>query len=228
MGTLGRIWFHDNPWPNGHAISEFAWSGRLDEEGRLWFDLHLETVDYASEGPAAADLDDNWHSTVVWCNYHNCTLSSTNWADEGSTGFSAGSPGEPLTWARLTERTLTADVTSDGEAYDFDMHHSFLIYLMGHDGVADHRLSIRPAASIGSYDLEWTGKIALAYTGDHDLSHTFRAEVPSARFDGFVVDDGMSDDDAWELFRNACPDADQFELVKTDDRRRFLPLRVKP
>jgi hypothetical protein len=227
MGTYGRIWFHDSPWPSGHAVSEFAWSGRLDDEGRLWFDLHLETVDYDSEAPAAVDLEDSWHSTIVWCNYGNCTLSSTNWADEGSTGFLVGTPEKPLTWTKLPDQPFTADTTRAGDEYDFDTHHAFLIYLMGHDGVADHRLSVLRAERAGHFDLEWTGRIALAYAGDNELVHSFRAAFPGALFQGFVVDAAIPDDDAWRQFRAACSNADQFELVKLSDSRRFLPREGK-
>jgi hypothetical protein len=224
MSTHGRIWFHDNPWPNGHAVSEFVWSGRLDENGRLWLDLHLETVDYKSEEPPTQDLDDDWHSPIVWCNYHSCTLSSTEWADDGSTGFFVGDQEHPLTWKDLTTRQLTADATSDGEPYDFETHQAFLIYLTGHDGVADHKLSISPAATPNHFDLEWTGRVALAYGGDMELSHTFRAQLPAASFAGFTVDDNVSDDEAWARFREACTDANQFELVSREKGGRVFRL----
>ncbi len=49
---MGRIWFPGNPWPDGHRIEEFAWTGRLDDAGRLWFDLTLRTGPYDEAGVA--------------------------------------------------------------------------------------------------------------------------------------------------------------------------------
>jgi hypothetical protein len=43
-----RIYFKDNPWPEGHPIKEFVWSARI-EGSDVWFDMHLETENYYSE-----------------------------------------------------------------------------------------------------------------------------------------------------------------------------------
>lgn len=43
--SFGRIFFPGNPWPEGHRIKEFAWSGRLDAKTGLWFDLHVRGAD---------------------------------------------------------------------------------------------------------------------------------------------------------------------------------------
>ncbi|WP_430781416.1 hypothetical protein [Actinoplanes sp. G11-F43] len=56
---MGRIWFPGNPWPDGHRIEEFAWTGRIDDAGRLWFDLTLRTGPYDEAGVAEdRDPDD--------------------------------------------------------------------------------------------------------------------------------------------------------------------------
>lgn len=58
----GRIWFPGNPWPGGHRVTEFAWTGRLDDAGRLWFDLSLQTEPYDDSGePATPGPDDFSH-----------------------------------------------------------------------------------------------------------------------------------------------------------------------
>ncbi|RLJ33221.1 hypothetical protein CLU97_2699 [Chryseobacterium sp. 7] len=46
MESVSKIYFIDNPYPNGHAIETFSWSGRIDEYGFIWFDFHLKTENY--------------------------------------------------------------------------------------------------------------------------------------------------------------------------------------
>ena len=60
---MDRIYFVDNPWPNGHRIINFKWSAHfkyeeeevLKERTGLYFDLYLETADYYEED---LDLDE--------------------------------------------------------------------------------------------------------------------------------------------------------------------------
>jgi hypothetical protein len=204
MSLCGRIWFPGNPWPTGHAIQEFRWSGRLDTGGRLWFDLHLETVDYHSEGPPGLEHEDSWRSPVVWGNYGNCTLSSTFWQDEGSTGLLAGSAEAPLDWASLVGREFWADPADEGATIDQDQEPAFRIYLLGHDAVAAHRVRFRDGSAPGVFDIEWTGRIALAYTGEHSLLHTFRAQISGAKFEGFELPQELTESEARERLRAAC------------------------
>jgi len=44
-----RIYFKDNPYPNGHLIKEFKWSARVFSEDGLWFDFHLISDNYYAE-----------------------------------------------------------------------------------------------------------------------------------------------------------------------------------
>lgn len=217
----GRIWFIDNPWPGGHAIEEFVWSGRLDADGSLWFDLHLETVDYKSEAAAAIDRGPHWQSTIVWQNYHSCTLSSTNWADEGSKGLAVGGESSPLKWADLNGSTFTADGAEIGDSVDVNVEPAFLIYLTGHDATAGHQVTFKKGAPAGAFDIEWTGKIALVYSGDDELKHTFKAQLAGIEFQGFVVNDELSDEEAKEKFAIACADAGLFKLAVINDKRMF-------
>ena len=43
-----RIHFPGNPWPEGHALTEFAWTARV-VDGVVWCDLHLRSADYYAE-----------------------------------------------------------------------------------------------------------------------------------------------------------------------------------
>jgi len=40
-----RIYFKNNPWPEGHAVKNFAWTAEV-RDGMVWFHFHLETDDY--------------------------------------------------------------------------------------------------------------------------------------------------------------------------------------
>ncbi len=210
---IGRIWFPGNPWPNGHAIKRFDWSGCMDAKGSLRFDLHLETVDYDSEAEPAIDEEDDWRAPGVWGNYHSCTISSTEWKEEGTTGLAAGSPEAPLVWGAISETELVADEAEQGAMFEFDPP-AFWTYLTGHDAVADHHVRFLKSSQ-GAFDLEWRGRIALAYAGDNELKHTFRAVVPGVRFQGFAAPKGMSVKKAGKLFATSCRDAELFVARET-------------
>ncbi len=70
MESISKIYFTDNPYPNGHNIEEFSWSGRIDEYGSIYFDFHLKTENYyanddENEEDEAEGLPD-WDSKIVW------------------------------------------------------------------------------------------------------------------------------------------------------------------
>ncbi len=86
MESISKIYFTDNPYPNGHNIEEFSWSGRIDEYGSIYFDFHLKTENYyanddENEEDEAEGLPD-WDSKIVWGNYHACILSSKYWGEQ--------------------------------------------------------------------------------------------------------------------------------------------------
>jgi hypothetical protein len=197
----GRIWFPGNPWPGGHRVRTFDWSGRLDGLGRLWFDLHLRTADY-DEGDVKNDQDQDedengepgersdWESPIVWNNYHRCTISSTFWG-EGS-GLLAATAGRPFRLGGAEPQPLAADPLPAG---DRDGEPAFCIYLLGHDSVADHRVMFT-ADGTGHHHVEWVGRVALTYAGDEEFRYEFRAEIRGARFAGVTPAAGMSVDEA--------------------------------
>ena len=81
-----RIYFKDNPWPEGHPIKRFAWSAK-EIDGDIWFDMHLESADYYAERDIEDDEDEgypsDWTAPAVWSNYHSCILSSNYWHHGG-------------------------------------------------------------------------------------------------------------------------------------------------
>ena len=214
----GRIYFPGNPWPEGHPIKALTWSGRLDAERGLFFDLHLESEDYDTERDVEdLDTDSDYEAPGAWGNYHSCILSSTFW-HEG--GWVVGTPKAPLSFLALAGRTSIVDGLVEPK---FDFHdlddRSFHIYLLGHDDVADHRIEFERDGD--TWDLDWQGRIALAYAGDYDFDYTFRVEASSVTFSGIRVGAELDDDRAHALLADCCREAALFDLVTEGEVRWF-------
>ena len=165
-----RIYFKDNPWPEGHPIKEFKWSAR-DKGNDIWFDLHLKSEDYYSERDIEDDEEieypSDWAAPIVWGNYHACTLSSTHW---GNGGFKVCSV---LEYSPEFIDGLEIEVDPKPQMIeDFD-DFSFHIYLLGHDAVAKHRIKFERIGTSLKYRIIWSGKIAQAYVGDYEFKHDF-------------------------------------------------------
>lgn len=204
----GRIWFPGNPWPDGHRIAEFNWTGRLNEDGRLWFDFTLVSADYYEEAdPPDGDTPlPDWASPMAWGNYHRCRISSTYWADEGDeAGLLAGEPGRPFPLGAAEPQVLQADPLPIGDPEDL----AFFVYLLGHDTVADHTVTFTPAAD-GTYRIDWTGRIALTYMGEEEFTHEFRAEVTDLTLGQIEFPETMSAQDAAAGLALTLEGADSF------------------
>ncbi|MFD7659569.1 hypothetical protein ACFV4N_36820 [Actinosynnema sp. NPDC059797] len=163
---MGRIWFPGNPWPDGHRIAMFAWNGRLDHDGRLWFNLELTTAPYLETPPSEAVAGtDHWSSAETWEEYERCWLTSYGFGD-----LLAGTPERPF---RLTRpHRLTADplpLSRPGADLTWFTH------VLGHDASADHELVFTPEATGTGHRIDWTAKVALTYLlGEEDFRHGFR------------------------------------------------------
>jgi hypothetical protein len=176
--SVGRIYFPQNPWPAGHPITEFTWSCKAVGND-AWFDFNLLSADYDAELEVCDDpsITDDWRSPIVWGNFHSCILSSTYWSAEAREAIRgvrccALAEYDP---GNLDGVTLEADPLPIG---DWDSRRrAFLIYLLGHDTVAGHSLRFIRAADAGTYDIVWTGRIALTYGGQRSFDHEFRAEI---------------------------------------------------
>lgn len=81
-----RIYFPGNPWEQGHKITEFAWTAKV-EDNNVWLLLDLKSDYYYAEDEKIEEdeeSEDNdalsaWKAPIVWCNYHRCIISSTYW-----------------------------------------------------------------------------------------------------------------------------------------------------
>ena len=229
--SMNRIVFANNPWPNGHAIKELVWSARLEPREGVWFDLHLVSDDYYAEDELEAggvciyddddedeiEIGDDWDSKIVWRNFHSCILSSTYWGREGDwghKGFLAATREDPLDFANISKRTFRVDrlpypTSPSGRAFG--------IYLLGHDGVADHRIRFAPVTGCDDFTLNWQGKIALEYVGSKVFRHRFDARFDHLIFSGIQFPAGTVRKTALSLLEPFVSSIAAFELSKKDD-----------
>lgn len=172
-----RIYFKDNPWPEGHPIKEFTWSAK-EVDGEVWFDLHLKSADYYAErdieDDESAEYPSDWAAPIVWGNYHSCTLSSTYW---GNDGFRVCAKAD-YTPELLDGLELTVD--PDPEALEDFEDLAFHIYLLGHDAVAKHTIRFDRIGETSQFRITWSGNIAQAYVGDYEFKHEFSLVISSA------------------------------------------------
>jgi hypothetical protein len=172
-----RIYFKNNPWPEGHLLKNFVWEAEV-KNGDVWFNFHLETTDYYSE----RDIDDedeieyesDWKAPIVWGNYHSCTLSSNEWHNGGFKICSLKDYSQDFLDG------LEIEVDSNPEQIEDWENLAFHIYLLGHDAVAKHKIKfIRTGKS--TFDISWCGKIAQAYVGDYEFKHDFHTTIKSVK-----------------------------------------------
>ncbi|WP_405164912.1 hypothetical protein OG203_07310 [Nocardia sp. NBC_01499] len=219
--AIGRIVFPGNPWPAGHAIDEFAWTGRIDENGNLWFDLHLRSAKYDEAGsPKSAVGADDWSSPQVWRNSGGCTLSSTYWGEDDGTGFLAATPGNPFHLKSLTPQRLTADPLPLAEVDQLE-YLAFNIYLLGHDSVADQEV-IFTRRPDGGHDIAWHGRVALTYVDDNEFRHAFHVRIV-ARLEYIRYPAMLSLEEAHDLLQAVIDAPELFETGLIDGQPAWVP-----
>ncbi len=221
--TNNRIFFNKNPYPLGHKIIEFVWSGHLDESGQLWFDFHLETDKYYAEDPTHFDeptedesseeaiSTEDWDAKAAWGNFHACTMSSTKW---GSDGILIDSKALKLNFAIWPQLSLIADTMPPDLIMPADMEWDDLainIYLLGHDACANHQIEITQNGAL--FDIHWTGKIALAYVGEDEFKYDFSANISDVKFAGFEYPQSFSQEVARTHFAQYIANMENFEFI---------------
>ena len=217
--SIGRIFFAKNPWPAGHGLEVLDWTGRLDPDRGLFFDLHLKSAPYYAETGLPDDDDDehrrgDWSSPNVWSNYHSCILSSTYWGP--NEGVHVGDDDDPFDFSTLPRWEWHVDAHSNTEDHAL---HSMHIYLLGHDTVLRHRIRFTEARGT-TFRLRWDAKIALTYVGQRQLAHSLRVEADSVRFQGFRIPDGLSAKDARDALARFTAGKTKYALKQA----RFVPL----
>ena len=189
----GRITFPGNPWPEGHPIKVLDLHAALTGHG-VELRLHLESENYYSERDlpvpdCASDELSGWESSIVWDNYHACTMSNTKW-DEGPP-LRLDRDGERFRFSDLQGQTRLANPVPLGEdglgiadhEWGFD-DLVFSVYLLGHDAVANHRIVFTKATGT-HVDLDWSGLVARAYVGRYRFEHRFHAYATNVPFLGY-------------------------------------------
>lgn len=167
-----RIYFLNNPYPKGHQIIDFKWTIDLIPSVGLWFNFHLKTDWYYAEDDSLnEEPESDWKSNTVWENYHACTLSSNNWHDGGFLGAIANNK---FDFSKNALNKFHVDQLPRPSDFDFD-DSPFSIYLLGHDDCADHKIELLNKGD--HFDIKWNGRIALAYIGEYDFEHQFKANI---------------------------------------------------
>ena len=214
MVEANRIYFRGNPYPRGHRIKKFVWSGRLDEDEQLWFDFHLETDDYYAEDDEDQDeeedeeVDSDWEDKIVWENYHSCTISSTKWK---SRGIHIDTTKDKFEFNNLLQKELRVDTLPLKKDLDLD-DLSFQIYLLGHDSCANHQINFSRNNN-NKFDIDWRGKIALTYSGEDEFKHDFKVLLQDVTFDGFYFPQNLGAEKAKEVFSKKLKDIESYEFV---------------
>ncbi len=219
---MNRIYFKDNPWPNGHSIKEFEWEARLEPDSGIWFDLHLKSEDYDAddivEEEEEEEEDDrpDWYHKIVWNNYHAVTLSSTFW---GHKGLLVGTEANHLDFTKLAHTTFEVDTLPLQDERDYE-DGAFGIYLLGHDAAADHRIHFEKNTGSIDFTVRWSGKIALMYAGQEEFKYDFDATITNAAFSGIKLPEGYSPEKGRLLLASFVSDVDLF--VWSHERERFV------
>jgi len=207
-----RIYFADNPYPNGHKLKEFKWSIKLIPSKGLWFNLHLETDDYYAEDDSDDDSepDSDWDAKIVWSNYHSCTMSSNNWHDGG---FLGGTEDNKFDFTGENQNFFHVDQLPRPEDHDLDEEPVFCIYLLGHDDCADHKITFIKSDT-NKFKIDWKGKIALSYSGDYDFNYNFSTEITDVKTPEILCPSELSDKEITDLLSKYCIGYENLGIVK--------------
>lgn len=174
-----RIYFKDNPWPQGHAIKQFTWSAK-ELAGDIWFEFYLKTVGYNADHNVD-DVKDyehpsDWVTPGTWRNY--------GWAKiTPNSGFRVCSKAQ---YNIDFVDGLALEVDPNPEDFEDFSDYAFGIYLLGHDTVAKHHIKFERIGQSTQFKILWTGAIALTYDCLFDkhfnFDHSFFALISGAEF----------------------------------------------
>lgn len=195
----GRIFFNDNPWPEGHALKTLDFSCHLLPD-RIDLLLHLGSEDYSETREIKTEDDEDnflpefedipeWQHPDSWYNYHACTLSNTYWGINKRTPIN--DPNTLFSMQAIANKTFSFNPVKTDEngigdpAHEWDSDdQAFHIYLRSHDAVANHAITFTPQEN-SLLSLDWTGLVANAYIGDYHFKHKFRCEAKDVPFLGY-------------------------------------------
>ncbi len=201
-----RIYFLNNPYPNGHLIKEFVWTGRIIPDKGIYFDFHLETEEYCKETPRNnPDEDIDWESPGVWENYGQCTISSYFYGNEG---ILIGSKDKPFNFQEICNSVIYADTLTNAKEL-IKQDTGFHIYILGHDSCANHRFEL--IGKDKKHSIKWSGKIALSYAGQNEYKYDFQAIINDVTFSGFKSSPNHSKEDNIAYLRKSIIDFEKYD-----------------
>lgn len=192
--AIGRIYFAGNPWPKGHAIIEFEWSGRIERSTGVWFDFHLKSAFYDADDVDSSKDSNRESDKDLWNNYGECVLSSTAWPGEGF-GFLAATKDAPLKMSAIPTRVYTFDE----EPTDLTLPRPFPAYILGHEATANHIVRFRRATVKGQFNISWSGKVAYLSSCNEGFTDDFSAKLQGVSLRGIYVPNVSSTQDAFEV-----------------------------
>lgn len=176
---MNRIYFKDNPWPEGHSVQQFNWFASI-HNGFVWFDFHLKTEDYYFEREIEYQEDieysSGWAAPIVWRNYHSYTLSSNYWHQGG---FKVCSLSD---YSPEFLDGLQFEIDPKPENIDDWDNLVFHIYLLGHDSLAKHKIRFERVGESLKFKISWPGKIAQTFVGDYEYKHDFNVIIKDELF----------------------------------------------
>lgn len=97
-------------------------------------------------------------------------------------GVLAGTEAKPLDLSKNLR--LTCD---ENPKDPYDWPRPFAVYLLGHDAVADHRIRMKRAANENTFDIDWTARLALIYSGGNSFEYEFKAKIKNVVFQGILI-----------------------------------------
>lgn len=214
-----RIYFSaGNPWPEGHAI-ERAWlDANLRGDG-LYLFLQLTTAKYRDndggglvDDDSDSDSDSDWGSKLLWNNYHSARIGGI---------LLFGERGKPIALSSLPGARFVIDPLPESHDKLQDDELSFEIYLLGHDSVADHHITFGQLGAEG-YDVHWTGKIALTYSGASEFEHGFEVTLDVAPLDEIAVSSDFSPEAARAFLPQVLAEHADFGLTERNGKHYFV------
>ena len=105
-----------------------------------------------------------------------------------------GNETNKLDFDNLESKTIKVDNLDEPSKFHRD-EPSFGTYLLGYDSLADHKIIFVKKHSSSIYDIEWSGKIALTYSGDYEFKHHYFARIEKAKFEGFSFEGEITDEE---------------------------------
>lgn len=146
--------------------------------GSLSVELDSDEYNAEESGVDENETTVNWEAKTCWNNYHACHFGGDIPFPCAGGVFDA----EQLTRQPIVLVDHQPDLDNDNidtlsiRQLAFDE-----CYILGHDTIGKHTFRFAPLKKNGepknTFELHWTGKVALTYTGERSFNHDFRVQA---------------------------------------------------